>query len=573
MKIHQKRLITIFDEKPDIVLFDNDVIITNNASYTESNHRVFYISSSDNLDKNVTLVQSIQEMLSMLPGEYQVVNNSIYHMVLRPIVHVLAMLERVIQQEQINEIWLFGGSEQVFFTLSHAEGEGTKRLYHSSWLFNPIVNEYFSENKSLKIVWKKKKIYFSHAMLYWFREHYNYYRRALGYMGRKLLEGKDHIPIENSNKKIAILLADLELQYKHLAKVTEGITSYEKLFILGRKINPAPEDVVCQLPSLSVLSTLEILKEIRKARSPKKWIGFQLNGHVIKICAKQIMLGSTERLFIALYQEKALSRLIQSIGPENIQCVCTNRTMGADICYVQNVCKEHELLHVNFQYVAMQEILYPNMNVADRYYLYSRNVFELYKDYGKQFKYYLPLDKQCFTERNDQAHRIVIFTQPDAYTDRYLSAIKAILRCFQDNKSQIEIIIKLHYRQDKIADFVSCERYYSHTKVLTKGNAGEVMNTCDCVISMTSSVLFEALLKGIPTIILDFDGLDEPLIKESGVCVPEVNYVVHSPQEVLELINNYSEFWREYRKRLEVYLGNNYAQYYVADELFEAVQM
>ena len=567
--MHHKRLITVFDEKPDIVLFDNDVILTNNASYSDTCHKIIYVTNNDILDKDVTLLASIQKALNVFPTTYQVLHNSIYHILLRPIIHVLAMISRVIKQEKIEEIWLFGGSDIAFFSLSNAEGEGTKKIYHSSWLYNSIINQYFSSDENTSVVWHKKKSRFVHALLFWCREHYYYYRHALGYIIRDLRGRTSPILLNKEDKTIIIALADLELQYKHLTKQLEEINSCEKLYVLGRNVKPAADDMVCRLPSLSVISIISILKRIHRAHVESKILDFQFNGHAVKLPVDRIVMGSKERLFIALYQEKSLSQLIHRIGSERIRCVCTNRTMGADICYVQNVCKEHNLLHVNFQYVAMFEILYPNMKVADRYYLYNRNIYELYKTYGKQFQYYLPLDKNCFTERNNQAHSIVIFTQPDLYTDRYLVAIRAILTCFQENNSQVEIIIKLHYRQDKISEFVSCKQYYRNTKVLTTGYAGDVMSDCDCVISMTSSVLFEALLRGIPSIVLDFDGINKEVIEGSGVCIPEVNYVVHSPCEIINLINNYSLFWREYRKRLKGYLENNNAQTNIVDDLFE----
>ena len=555
--MHQKRLVTVFGEKSDAVLYENDVIITNNTSYLDPSHKVVYITTSDVIDKDDTLMNSIQQAFIMLPDEYRVVQNSIYHMILRPIVHMLAMIDRVITQEQIDEIWLYGGSEVEFLSLSNSEGEGAKKLYYSSWLFNPIIDQYFSENDNIKVVWQRKKSRITYTILYWFREHYNYYRRTLGYLVRDFREEKSHICIEKSDTKIVLALADLELQYKHLAKQIEQIDCYDKLFVLGRNVKPEKTDVFCRLPSLSAFSIMKIMRTIRKIRVRNKRMSFCFNGHEVWLRTNNIIMGSKERLFIALYQAKALSQLVEGIGTKKIQCICTNRTMGTDICYIQNVCNKYDILHVNFQYVSMQEILYPNMNVADRYYLYSKRVYELYKKYGKQFKYYLPLDTHCFEERNEQAHRIVIFTQPDTYTDRYLMAIKEILTCFQQNGSQIEIIIKLHYRQDKIDEFISCEKYYRNTKVLTTGNAGEVMRTCDCVISMTSSVLFESLLEGIPTIVLDFDGIDRALIEESGICVPEVNYVVHSPQDILSLITNYSYFWREYHRRLHEFIGDN----------------
>lgn len=565
--MHHKRLITVFDEIPDIVLFDNDVILTNNVSYSDTCHKIIYVTDNDILDKNVTLLTNIQKAFSFLPGTYQVLHNSIYHILLRPIMHVLAMISRVIKQEKIEEIWLFGGSETALFSLSNAEGEGKKRFYHSSWLYNSIINQFFSSDENISVVWHKRKNRFVYALLFWCREHYNYYRRALGYIMRDIRGRTNSILLNDENEKIIIALADLELQYKHLSKQLEKINSYGKLYVLGRSVKPAAKDVVCRLPSLSLLSIIGIIKRINGAKARNTIMDIRLNDHSIKLPADRILMGSKERLFIALYQEKSLSQLIHRIGSEKIHCVCTNRTMGADICYVQNVCKEHHLLHVNLQYVAMIGILYPQMDVADRYYLYNRNVYELYKAYGEQFKYYLPLDTNCFDERNNQARSIVIFTQPDMYTDRYLAAIRAILTCFQENNSQVEIIIKLHYRQDKIPEFISCKQYYRYTKVLTTGYAGDVMSDCDCVISMTSSVLFEALLRGIPSIVLDFDGVNKEVIGESGVCIPEVNYVVHSPYEIINLINNYSLFWREYQKRLEVYLKNNNAQTNIVDDL------
>lgn len=567
--MHPKRLITVFDEKPDIVLFDNDVILTNNASYSDTCHKIIYVTNNDGLDRDATFLTGIQKALNILPAIYQALQNTIYHILLRPITQVLSMIKRVIMQEKIEEIWLFGGSDIVFLSLSNAEGEGVKKMYHSSWLYNSIISQYFRSDENIRIVWQKKKNRFAHTMLFWCREHYYYFRHALGYIVRDMRGGTSPILLAEEDKTIIIALADLELQYKHLSKQLEEINSYEKLYVLGRNVKPAAEDMVCRLPSLSVLSIIKILKRINKAQGKSKIMEFQFNGQVVKLPVDRILMGAKERLFIALYREKSLSQLIDGIGLKRIHCVCTDRTMGSDICYVQNVCKEHHLLHINFQYVAMLEILYPNMDVADRYYLYNRNVYELYKNYGKQFQYYLPIDKNCFTERNNQAHRIVIFTQPDMYTDRYLAAIRAILTCFQENGSQVEIIIKLHYRQDKIPEFVSCKQYYRYTEVLTTGYAGDVMNDCDCVISMTSSVLFEALLRGIPSIVLDFDGIDKEVIEKSGVCTPEVNYVVHSPHEIIYLINNYSFFWHEYRKRLKDYLENNNAQINLVDDLFK----
>lgn len=570
--MHQGRLITLFDEKPDIPLQDKDVIITNDDSLCDSNHKIVHINRVDYVDKDGVLLKSIRETLSLLPEEYHMMHNSIYHMMLRPIIHALVTIDRVIRQEKINEIWLFGGNETPFLTMNNAEGEGVKKQYHSSWLYNSVIYQYFSTDKTIKIQWKKKTSKFAHWMLYRVREQSKYYRRTLGYIIRDFHTPNQTNICINKEKRAVVALAELDLQYKHLAKVIADISKYEKLFILGRRINPSSNDLVCYLPSLSVASILKVMSRIRNANTQNKTIHFLLNGRSVVLPINRIMMGSKERLFITLYQEEALSRLLQILGPERVQCVCTNRTMGADICYVHNVCKKYKLLHVNFQYVAMPEILYPEMDVADRYYLYSKKTYDLYRAYGSQYEFYLPLEREALSEKATEGKRIVIFTQPDTYTDRYLVAIKAILSLFQEKHSHIEIIIKLHYRQDKVDDFLACQKYYNYAKIMPTGNAGEIMRECDCVISMTSSVLFEALLQGIPAMILDFDGLDRTFIEESDVCVPEVNYVVHSPQEVFDLLYDYSKFYHEYKKRLEKFVIKHHVQMMETTKCLEAKQ-
>lgn len=556
MAMQTKRLITFFDIHPVTKLQVNDVIITNNASFLDPAHKVYYVTAFDTSDKDETVVESIRKAFEVLPVAYQVVQNGLYHMLLRPLIHVLVKIERVIQEEEINELWLFGGSEEPFLTISNAEGEGVKKLYRSAWLFNAVISQYFAGFPSIKIVWQRKRTWVGLAMLHWCREQLHYYRRALGYIVRDFRRGTELLPAMDSEKKIVVALADLELQYKHLEKTIADIDQYDTLYVLGRKLSLIGQNLACRMPALSVTQILGVMKDIRKAHVAGKQITFELKGHRISLSMQRMLLGARERLFVALYQERAFSGLIRSIGPEKIHCVCTNRTMGADICFIHKVCKKHGLLHVNFQYVAMAEILYPEMDVADRYYLYAKNVYHLYKAHGLQFKYYLPLEKQRKIHQQ-QARSIVIFTQPDTYTDRYLTAIRSILRCFEQNNSEVEILIKLHYRQDKVEDFVACEQYYRHTKVLTTGNAGEVMSECDCVLSMTSSVLFEAMLNGIPAMVIDFDGRDKERIENSGVCVPEVNFVVHTPEDVLRKVSAYQQFTREYLERFSQYLEMN----------------
>ena len=554
----RKRILTLFDEKePDDIRRD-DIIFTNDRTYSREGNKVYHLALLDASDQDVSLYEEQLSFFADFPQEYGCLANNIYFHFFRQLFHVICQLNEIIAAEGIDQIVLVGGADFQFITLNDAEGEGVKHHYRSSWLYNSFLYQYYQKKQGICVSWLHKKNAGLQKLRFVFRENYYFYRYMLMMCAKRILpEKKGNDGSLRSGKKLIVSFADLELQYKHLRSKLRESELYDSLLVLGRSIRPDKADAHLFLPSNSFGQIIRAVIRI-KGLVKKQKRTFHIMDGSIQIDLKRLYQGCAAGALRAYLREEAIQKCIRKIGKDRIACILTDKTLGYEICTVHHVAEELSIPHTNIQLVAMAPILYPKLKLADRYYLYAKQTYELYRQYSDSYRFYIPMEtKEREIKRTEgRALKLVLFTQPDSYTKRYLEAIRQLAEVLGGSDISAELIVKLHYRQDKQAEFEKLEKEYGCLSIVKTGNAGELMKQCDAILSMTSSVLFEAVTNRIPGFIINFDRQDEKMIYQSGTCVPEVNYIIEQPEELVTLLSDFDRLQTEYRQRLKDYLCN-----------------
>lgn len=558
------RLVTFFDEKINLKdIMEDDIILTNDNEYfihNQYNKNVILVNLSL-ADEDPELSKSINKMFNKLPNDYLKYQNTFFSRVFRPIYSVILQLNSLINEKKIDELVLNGGSSHLFLTLNSAEGEGEKWWYKSSWLLNVVINEYFKEQVSIN--WLKKESKIKLLAINIVRENILYSKVILGKFILALYDMKNIKTQYNfsANKKPVISIVNLPLQFRHMRALLKDINKIDPVYIVPTRIKLEDETKVIRSAPLNLFSLVKLIfKEKNTLSKEKGYVNFFLVNKNIKIPQVSIRRGLRLLNFRFSYKVTELKQTVKKLNlPEKTDLV-TNMTYGQEILECGELAKDLGLHHINFQYVAMSKMLFPNMDLADKYYLYARKTYNLYKNYSNSYKYYLPV-KRTPELKNDHLNshiKITIFSQPDLYTDRYLHFIKLFLDRINSENLKVKVIVKPHYRQDKMDKFIEILSDYPFVKLSNKeDNVEELILWSDINISMTSSVLFEALMLGKMALIVDLDGQNESFILNNDICFEEVNFVVHTIDEIITIAKEYPVYFEKYECRYKRFLKNN----------------
>lgn len=545
------RLIVLLDNKIDkINLLENDIILVQNHNdylTLKVTNKVILVDFTKGYESN-ELQQSVNMFFSGFNKDIQKLSNYTYLKLFCPIYSIIVQIREIIETNPISEMVLIGGSEHIFLSFTRAEGEGVKRLYKTHWLINPIIYQYFKDEIKIKWLKKKNKLLFFFANLV--RENSLWIKTILLSFYKTLFIKSDYTQINKDDKETAIIVTNLPLQYRHLTSLLEK-EEVDKIYITPSNWN---QKITGGLElKRKPIKYNELLKNIYKSYKEKfmqtemvfsiKGKNIKFNSYIVNKCIQKVY-------FTYLRDTAELSNTIKRIN-SNKKYLITDMTFGIDIITVHTVAEELNIKHLNYQYVNMFPMLFSNFNLADIYYLYSKNTFDMYKGYSDIFRYYLPVKRkpELFHKQNTEAVNIVIFTQPDRYTDRYLYLIEELSNKLRDLVN-VNVKIKLHYRQDKMEEFSVITEKYSNFEIVDKeSNLEKLIINADFIISMTSSVIFEALMLGTMSVIVNIENQDDKLIYNGGNLFPEVNFVVKSASEIVDIINNISLYKAKFLHR------------------------
>lgn len=490
--------------------------------------------------------KAIEKYLSNQNSEVQIINNTIYSNWFAPIHSMVSQINKIIKEKDIEELILVKGSKHLFSTFELAECEGNPVLYKSSWLFNPVIQQYYRET-SIHVTWKKcNKFAGLYRMINCCREHIiraheiivQLYRYAKTKNKDNHIYGKDGIN--------AVCFVNLQGQYDFIKSYLNNQSN-----IVPVIVTPKPFDSECVVIK-GVVTPKKVINNLRmsyRALRGKFDDYLFMDNRKIYLDRHSIRAALITELFI---YRNAIDRVIntyEKIGYQNFTYMITCMSQGRSMVKYTEAAKRLNLKHINYQYVSLGKRCFPIMDLADEYYVYEVGSYAFYKEKSSAFRFYLP---QLKGEHINCEPAIVIYTQPDQYADLYLRFIESFLQNTSNINQRFKIIIKLHYRQNRKEDFEKFQSFENVSVVTNEYSIIELMNLSTFCISMTSSVLSEATFYKVPAFIYVEDkGLLQYVVK-SGIGYPEINYIVRSVDELSERIQSFDK--SEYQNRYNSFL-------------------
>lgn len=186
---------------------------------------------------------------------------------------------------------------------------------------------------------------------------------------------------------------------------------------------------------------------------------------------------------------------------------------------------------------------------------------------SNKFKYKGPLIYDdlfnTFCKSTKTKLKFCIFTQPDRYEKSYYAFISNMVKAKLEN---VEILLKLHPRDN----IINYKELLPYVRVI-KGSSIQVLSKIDLAISIHSSVLNEAIMKGVPA--LTFHEKESEFILYSK----EINYLKYCyvliGSEKLKEKLNYEVIYKEFKKRRLEFLKKNHPTYkgYASETILKEV--
>jgi hypothetical protein len=285
---------------------------------------------------------------------------------------------------------------------------------------------------------------------------------------------------------------------------------------------------------------------------------------------KATLLKALKFPFIEYHMNfNAIDRLLSKVNMESNPIFISNRTFGEDIILVNNLANRFKGKHFNYQAVAMSIMWYPQIKLADKFYMYTKASCDFYRKLDSSYNYYLPIFNigEVSKLKNTNFLTVSIFTQPDSLTPRYLNLLYNLDRMIKENGvKNIFFKIKTHYRQNDIKSFkniVSESNCFELVDVSV--SPSELMEQSDFTLSMTSSVLFEAVQLNCPAIVFNLNGINKSFVEIN--CVPEVNFVVENYHSLLNILNKPIQYKELYFIRRNDFIAKNKSDSYKSELL------
>ncbi|MBO5239344.1 MAG: hypothetical protein J6B50_11320 [Lachnospiraceae bacterium] len=515
------------------------------------------------------LANSVNDLFTTIPSKWHVMKNTCYNLIFLPVISVIHQLDDIIEKNRICEIVLVGGSMHPFFTMTKGDGEGEKKLYKSNWLFNYFIYLYFSTNNKLKLTWVKKHKKINFIILQYFREIMFFVRGCVAELSRYLRNvKKDSVETESLNQ--AAIPVKLNLQMRHMNQLLENQNVINPVYLVPANIS-IDDDIsgdYIKLRPCNVKELYIVIKESISCGKVCKKGAFYYGDFKFEIP----MMALIRAMVPEYFRESCFTYQVEKIIKEqkNIVYLLTDFTYGVALKKLHEFAHEADLKHYNFQYVSMQKVLLPDLKLADRYYLHTKSTYDLYKKYNSSYLFYMPVIRTDDMVHGDRVNVVTFFLQPDKYAMRYYNILTELLDEIQKRDISLKVIIKPHYRQNMLEIFEKLAKSYEFCSLAMKDESvAELLDNSDIMLSMTSSVLFESVMRNVPGIIMDIDGQDEELINNNDSFLKEVNYRAKSCEEILEIFADISSFKKTYSMRRNVYL-KQFDNVGITNEVFNA---
>lgn len=539
------------------------IILTTNYSLLRHSSNVILINKSL-VDDSPYVADAINKLFSDFPDAFFPIRNGFYMRIMRPIFSVIFQIECLLEGQKVDHILLNGGAKFPFLTMFGGEGEGESWMFEPSWLYNYFVYKYF--NNKIRISWTNKRLFSSLRCFHFIREQIiqlKFYKRLLRNIGNYGSERS-----RNIKQFKYIIFTSGSLQRDHILRTLGFIDFEQALFVspVGYTSNKNYNELYYQYKFSDYASVLRAWRRDTKLISAEN-LNMKFFKKDISI-SREILLRALKFSYVEYHINfNSINRLLSKVSMESNPTFISNRTFGDDVILVNNLAKRFDGSHFNYQAVAMSIMWYPQVKLADKFYMYTKLSWEFYRKLDPSYKYYFPtFDREEVSElKNPDCLTVAIFTQPDSLTPRYLNFLYDLDKMLKDNVVEnVFVKIKPHYRQNDIRSFENIVAESDFFELVDKSvKPSELFEQCDYAISMTSSVLFEAVQFNCPAIVLDLNGINKSFVEIN--CVPQVNYVLHNYASLLSLFQNPIEYKIRYFERRKSFLANEGSKVYIGD--------
>ena len=445
-----KRLHIIFkgSAKAKKNIRDGDTILTDDFKILTSkkyNTIINVDKSFDDKEKKVS--EEVWRFLKEYYNDLPEIANSIYASVFRPLYSIIDQIGTIINEREIDEIVLYGGSEDVFFTLFYGEGEGESWLYKESWFFNGAIYQCYKNN--INVIWEEKHKIFIFELLNIVRENIIHFWQLIGKLHDLIINNNVNkiCSFEHASKKQYIAIADLQLQYNHLKKNIARVNNSDTIYLLHRNVIADENEKILYYRPLDFKTTFRIKKKNKRNCLQKK-VAIKINNKEINISFAAVNKTINNFMFQYYYKYQQIVNCMNFISNISGSKIISNMTFGQDINIVNEIAKKCKLPHINIQYASMSKMLYPKTELADYYYLYAKNIYEFYRKYSDSYNYYLPIIQTPKQKALGIALKIAIIMQPDSFTQKYLEFMDNLFSQITSSNLSVRISIKPHYRQN-----------------------------------------------------------------------------------------------------------------------------
>ena len=540
--------------KKTVAINKEDILLVQDYNIYErekENHRTYLINY--NLAyQDERLKKFSQERFEKIPKAFQYFQNSYYRRVQAPVASVLIQIDQILCETGADKIVLFGGSRRPFCTLQNGEGEGQRIWYQTAWLMNPVIDQTFGARA--KICWVGRLPSFCFAVMSCLRFWYFSLRTSARLLLSALRQKHNLNQVEYDKIAAnAFVVCELPLQFTHLHSLLDDMDSLKLVNLFPYQMGYkgigwrlSVHDIIRAL-----MGALRARREMLRNKSQIDQMRSSVSMPIYDL-ANSLML----EFFNFDSRHRALLRYTKRDGMPKSAYLITDMAYGPDIVLYHTLAQELGWTHLNFQYVSMDVMAYPQMELADRYFIYSIPVYKYYAQFSKTYRFYWPSKKTPANSEGpplDKKPRLTVFTQPDAQAERYLHFL-SLVATSPNAGDKADIYVKLHPRQNLAEQFHALKNQYQCLHFLSGQTTVEkALEDTDICVSMSSSVLAESLLLGKMGMIVDIDGKSEHAISIENTCFPQINFVIRTMDEFWNMIENRQTFWSMFQQRYQQY--------------------
>ena len=450
-------------------------------------------------------------------------------------------IEALIREKSIKQIVLFGGSEYTLLPSFGGEGEGKSVLYKASWFYNAFIYQLFSSD--IEIEWRKKEKRIKFYFIQRTRDTLFQIKAVLFHI--KSLSKGFYCTGLTSEPKNNIIYSNLPVQQSHLKHIQDRILQTDAdVYALYRP----NDDLWPQIKKCVYKKNKKIISTFLKANRLK--FSNTQNSFLQYDKSAFLSLYRTYYLYF-LYEYNSIKDVIpKALGPNT--SIISDMTLGLDIFALNQVCRELGYKHINYQYVSMAPLSLPIYEMADEYYIYSKETFDLYSQKSSIFKRYMILKRD--PELPLKITRITLFLQPDEYTQSYIDFLGELCDLYYTRNAEFQIFIKPHPRQDRVNEFDNYVKQYPFLKWTKKDlSADEAIKSTDIVISILSTTLYEAFTFGTIGVICNYKEMYTDVVTTEACC-SEVNFMITNASDLYDLIDDYEKTREDYLNRYYKFL-------------------